>query len=257
MADIEPVNLEMPEYLANFPINPDGRVKQDYAEFQEIHNALHTLAYYLKFVRTGIVSSDSKTPDQSVPFTKFLRVTAAEAIEEGNVVGPEIGGWRKGFTRSSHLFTSEPGGLPTDSLVSGKSMNFVGLALEGAAVGEDFLVGIGFAIVKLEGLACGAPVYAQSSRTVRYTREPGEVSLTFLGADWSGDGNLYITRPAPADAPGYPRVVGSLQHFSRAGTAVVGVGVAANYMLFCQELIHDRSTWGDPNRPGNPNIPFV
>lgn len=260
MADVNPINPEMPEYLKNFPINPNQDVKQDYAEFQEIHNALHTLAYYLKFVRTGIVSDDNKKPSESVPFTRFVRGIAAEKIEEGKVVGPEIGGWRNGFTRSAGLMVPDPTAVtPGQQLVAGKSMNFAAISLEAAEIGEEFLAGIGFAIIEVTGVKCGQAVYAQSSSTVRYQGIPGEQGNQILGSDWSGDGGLYITRPAPADAPGYPITPGGGNPviFSRAGTAVIGVGVADNFMMLGQELIHDRSNLGDPNRPGNPNIPLT
>lgn len=260
MADVNPIDPEMPEYLKNFPINPSQDVKQDYAEFQEIHNALHTLAYYLKYVRTGIVSSDSKPPNESVPFTRFIRGIAAEKIEEGKVVGPELGGWRNGFTRSGPALVPDPTAVtPGQQLVAGKSMNLAGISLEAAEIGDEFLIGFGFAIIEVTGVKCGAPVYAQSSSTVRYQQIPGQQQQQILGNDWSVDGNLYLNRPAPATAPGYPINPGGGNPliFSRSGTAVIGVGVKDNYMLFGQELIHDRSIWGDPNRPGNPNEPLT
>lgn len=234
MADIEPLDLEMPEYLANFPISPSSEVKKDYAEFQEIHNALHTLAYYLKYIRTGMVSSDSKKPDASVPFTRFLQATAAEKIEEGSVCSPMEDGWRNGFAASDLAIIGQ-GRL---SYNAGRTLRFAGLALESAEIGETFTVGVGPAIINVTGVKCGNPVYAQSAKTVTFYIDRDDNTIV-TGHGWSGDGKLYLDAGHTTSAPGYPGLrPDGRYYFSPASVKIIGMGIADDYMLLGQEMIY-------------------
>lgn len=166
-----------------------------YEELTPVYNAIHLLNQYLDRLRLVAEGGGSgQNPGETLPFNRFFIGTALQTIAIGDVVSPATGGMAKGALSNN----------PASSV--GEN-NFLGIALTAAAIGQDFRVGIGPAVIAVPGAVEGSFVWCYPSQTT--------------DGDLSGLGTIHAIKPGPATG-----VSGGTAH-----PMVAGIGIFPGYAL--------------------------
>lgn len=166
MAYSSDINLKIGEV----PKTTDPEMLPD---FIEIYNALHILAQWVDAVHKAHGSGDINTPPwEAMPFRDYFYTPAAQEITSGNVVtmidyeffsndkgnthyslnGVINGAASWGLAAAAQVFPDYQG-YPRNGGITGMSMS-------DALPGELVKVGVGPAIIRMEGVRTGEPVYA-------------------------------------------------------------------------------------------------
>lgn len=173
--------------LSRIPLTTNPEL---FNEFTDVYNAIHLLNQYLDQLRNAVTGGGTEqAPSETMPFSRFFVGVAKQAVEIGDVVSP------------SSLPSDDKmllGALAHNKTLPLAENNFCGIALTAAAIGENFRVGVGPAVLAVPGAISGHQIWAYSS-------------LSKAGAI-VGDPVLYLTSPGvksmPAADVAYPMPVG-------------------------------------------------
>lgn len=223
-----------------------------FPDMVEIYNALHILGQWVNAVQKGAGSGDANTPPwEAMPFRNFFYVQAARDITSGNVV--TIVDYEFFGTQNSHyslagvINGAYGGGLiantnPSVSFYSyPRQGSITGLAMSDAAPGELVKVGVGPAIIKMDGIRMGEPVYAYAAYTPKSEPVLFSSDVSFWAEEINDGGLIKL-----------PREGGGFAFKSK--PVLVGRGVAPDALMFTPP----ETTFPDQilNPLINPNNPF-
>lgn len=208
--------------LAEIPTTTDPAI---FPDMVDIHNAIHILAQYTnQLIRRGDNPSGTE-PWDSMPFEHWLWLEAYRDITAGSIVtmvdtqyamdsGNNLYRCRGVIPGAASGWVNGSGRIKTNSPVW---EGITGLALEDCAAGDLCKVGIGPAVIKLEGVTIGEPIYCyralvpQRNATfptatadfIVYQREKGETAGNMFRADPAAtltDEMVCVARGIGADA---------------------------------------------------------
>lgn len=234
--------------LAQEPKTADMNVWPD---FLDVYNSIHILAQLLNRIRQG--SGDANTPPwEAMPFERWFYAPAAEGIKAGNVVtivnvaarysmgdddiqytgvvkgGPIYSGYNYSTRSSSGQFTSTSYGT-----------GLIGIALEDCVKDSLCKVGVGPAILQVEGTNIGDTIMALEFAA------PSPNAPIFSG----------IMIANPDDQRGL-----MINEFLSKGGLVIGYGVAKDAVLINPSLdyagqLSAREAWDTPFVPVSGDSP--
>lgn len=205
-----------------------------FPDMVEIYNAIHILGQWTNAIKDQGKSGDEDTkPWDAMPFEKWFYAKAARDIERGSVV-TIVGSDRFKLRDNSNPRRPRPLGdyYTVEGVINGAAGTGIpytktqsrgvfplnggvtGLAMSDAKEGELVQVGIGPAIINVEGIKFGQPVYALTA----YFNEPE----AFLGywTELVNDGKLITLQ----EGGGYYSFPSEL--------VLVGHGVAPDALMF-------------------------
>lgn len=214
----------------------------------EVYRAIHLLnAGFGEYTKTRGSGGPDKKPWEAMPFERWFYEIAAEDIAVGSIVtavnflgstsigGPQIQytGIVKGapmYANYSYSGRSQNGAFEQPSWGSG----MVGVALEDCKKGALCKVGIGPAILKVEGI------------------QPGDTVMAYQFAWYQSQGNALAPPLINAEALRGPISKTFLQH----GAVVVGYGVATDSVMIQPFVDYKadlaaRVAWDTPFIPGS------
>lgn len=201
-----------------------------FADMVDVYNAIHILSQYVNASIKNQGSGDENTaPWDAMPFRNYFYTEAARAITTGSVI----------TVIQYDRFSNEPYGANPYSIkgaingATGLGLTYkkwsgvkfsgpafagiTGLALNDAEPGQLVKVGVGPAIIKMEGIEIGEPVFAYAA----WNFYPGVNSWDTPYAKEVNDGQLFRM----------PRE-GGVYSF-KSNLVTVGRGVARDSMMFC------------------------
>lgn len=140
--------------IGTVPITSDPAV---FNQMVEVYNALHLLNQYLDQLRIIAEGGggSGQSPEDSMPFNRFYVAEALQDIAIGTPVCPSSVTGQNGIVN---------GMLANQYTVASPTSNFCGLSLTAALAGTDVRVGVGPAVVAMDGALSGDLVWAYSSR---------------------------------------------------------------------------------------------
>lgn len=231
-------------YLGETPKTTNNDVWNDMIE---VYRAIHLLnAGFGEYSKTRGSGGPDKKPWEAMPFERWFYEIAAEDISAGSVVtsvnflgsssvgGPQV--QYTGIVKGAPMYALYGfSGRGQDGTFQGESAGsgMVGVALEDCKKGDLCKVGIGPAILKVDGI------------------KPGDTVMAYQFAWYQGEPNGLIPPLINAEALRGPISKSFLPH----GALVVGYGVAPDSVLIQPFVDYKadlaaRALWNTPYTPG-------
>lgn len=240
-------NSDIDLRLGETPKTDDPKL---FADMIDVYNAIHILSQYLNTSMKNQGSGDENTPSwDAMPFRDYFYTEAARSITKGSVITvieyAQFSNERYGanpYTIKGAMNGAAGFGMNYKKYSGTKwaSPNFTGItgiALNDAEPGQLVKMGIGPAIIKMEGVELGEPIFAYAA----WNYYPGVNTWSRPYASEVNDGSMFRI---PKD--------GGVYAF-KSNPVVVGKGVAKDAVMFCPpETWGGAITYGAPstNEPG-------
>lgn len=184
-------------YTSNIDLKLGESPKTDdpklFGDLVDVYNAIHLLSQYVDVVRESADkgSGGEGTPqEESLPFDKWFWAPAYQSISAGmicTIVNTQRT-WNGGFYSVNGVVrgagTEYARAWPSLPDFIRRNIGGTYIALSDASPGQEVQLGIGPAILKLDGLEVGEPVYAKAWANIQPPTDTQQYIL-------NSDGNIY------------------------------------------------------------------